>query len=64
MVLTAQSDDDLDIALDDTFLDHISSAVPGAAAQLMDDELGALLLAWRHDIETRPIPATNLGCAA
>jgi anti-sigma-D factor RsdA-like protein len=58
MVLTAQADDALDIAvaLDDVLLDHLGSAVPGAAGSLVDDELNALLLAWRQDIETAPFP--------
>jgi anti-sigma-D factor RsdA-like protein len=67
MVLTAQADDalDLDVALDDALLDHLGSAVPGAAGSLVDDELNALLLAWRRDVETEPFPdGIDLGRAA
>lgn len=58
MVLTAQSDDalDVDIALDDTLLDFLGSATPGTAGWLVDDELNALLLAWRGEVEEFSIP--------
>lgn len=41
----------LEVMADDRLLDVVGCAIPGAAGQLLDDELCALLLAWRHDIE-------------
>jgi hypothetical protein len=35
-------------------LDALGSATPGAAGSLVDDELNALLLAWRDEVETEP----------
>jgi hypothetical protein len=49
--------DDLSaVQADDLLLDHLGSAVPGAAGQLGDDNLNALLLAWRNEAETQPMP--------
>ncbi|MBM7859689.1 anti-sigma-D factor RsdA [Lentzea nigeriaca] len=39
---------------DDRLLDALGSATPGAAGSLVDDELNALLLAWRNEVETAP----------
>lgn len=47
--------DDLSaVQADDRLLDALGSATPGAAGALVDDELNALLLAWRHEVETEP----------
>lgn len=43
------------VLLDDRFLDDIGSAIPGQSAALADDDLAALLLTWRREIEARPI---------
>lgn len=48
--------DDLSaVQADDRLLDALGSAMPGAAGSLVDDELNALLLAWRHEVETEPL---------
>ncbi|MEU0884545.1 anti-sigma-D factor RsdA [Lentzea sp. NPDC005914] len=39
---------------DDRLLDALGSATPGATGSLVDDELNALLLAWRNEVETAP----------
>ncbi|MET9228776.1 anti-sigma-D factor RsdA [Lentzea sp. NPDC003310] len=39
---------------DDRLLDALGSATPGAAGALGDDDLNALLLAWRNEVETEP----------
>ena len=45
--------DDLSaVQADDRLLDALGSATPGAAGSLVDDELNALLLAWRNEVET------------
>lgn len=47
--------DDLSaVQADDRLLDALGSATPGAAGSLVDDELNALLLAWRNEVETAP----------
>ncbi|MGW6931256.1 anti-sigma-D factor RsdA [Lentzea sp. NPDC054927] len=47
--------DDLSaVQADDRLLDALGSATPGAAGSLVDDELNALLLAWRNEVETEP----------
>lgn len=47
--------DDLSaVQADDKLLDALGSATPGAAGSLVDDELNALLLAWRNEVETEP----------
>jgi hypothetical protein len=47
--------DDLSaVQADDRLLDALGSATPGAAGNLVDDELNALLLAWRNEVETEP----------
>lgn len=47
--------DDLSaVQADDRLLDALGSATPGAAGSLVDDELNALLLAWRNEVETPP----------
>ncbi|MFS8101517.1 hypothetical protein LFM09_30770 [Lentzea alba] len=47
--------DDLSaVQADDRLLDALGSATPGAAGSLVDDDLNALLLAWRHEVETEP----------
>jgi len=49
--------DDLSaVQADDLLLTYLGSAVPGAASQLDDDDLNTLLLAWRNQAETRPMP--------
>ncbi|MFD9699128.1 anti-sigma-D factor RsdA [Lentzea sp. NPDC059081] len=35
-------------------MDALGSATPGAAGSLVDDELNAMLLAWRGEVETEP----------
>lgn len=50
------------VLADDRLLDHLGSAKP--AASLLDDELNALLLAWRHDIDTEPVATADLERAA
>ncbi|MDT7785503.1 MAG: hypothetical protein QOF58_3922 [Pseudonocardiales bacterium] len=45
--------DDLSaVQADDRLLDALGSATPGGS--LVDDELNALLLAWRNEVETEP----------
>lgn len=46
----------VEIVADNTLLNQIGSATPGAAGMLADDDLSAQLLAWRLDIETPDIP--------
>ncbi|MDX8052106.1 anti-sigma-D factor RsdA [Lentzea sp. BCCO 10_0798] len=47
--------DDLSaVQADDRLLDALGSATPGAAGSLGDDDLNALLLAWRNEVETEP----------
>ncbi|MFD4644052.1 anti-sigma-D factor RsdA [Lentzea sp. NPDC058436] len=47
--------DDLSaVQADDKLLDALGSATPNAAGSLVDDELNALLLAWRNEVETEP----------
>jgi hypothetical protein len=47
--------DDLSaVQADDKLLDALGSATPGAEGSLVDDELNALLLAWRNEVETEP----------
>jgi hypothetical protein len=47
--------DDLSaVQADDRLLDALGSATPGAAGSLVDDDLNALLLAWRNEVETEP----------
>jgi hypothetical protein len=47
--------DDLSaVQADDRLLDALGSATPGAGGSLVDDELNALLLAWRNEVETAP----------
>ncbi|PWK83930.1 anti-sigma-D factor RsdA-like protein [Lentzea atacamensis] len=47
--------DDLSaVQADDRLLDALGAATPGAAGSLVDDELNALLLAWRNEVETAP----------
>ncbi|GGN27483.1 hypothetical protein GCM10011609_82840 [Lentzea pudingi] len=47
--------DDLSaVQADDRLLDALGSATPGAAGALGDDDLNALLLAWRNEVETEP----------
>lgn len=52
------------VAADDLLLDVLGSATPDMCAALADDELCALLSAWRHEIEARPINTTHKGAAA
>jgi len=44
------------VGVDDTFLDDIGCAIPCQSTGPADDELGALLLAWRDSVECCPIP--------
>ncbi len=45
--------DDLSaVQADDKLLDALGSATPGAAGSLVDDELNAILLAWRGEVES------------
>ncbi|MGW6449724.1 anti-sigma-D factor RsdA [Lentzea sp. NPDC055074] len=47
--------DDLSaVQADDRLLDALGSATPDAAGALGDDDLNALLLAWRNEVETEP----------
>jgi hypothetical protein len=47
--------DDLSaVQADDRLLDALGSAAPDAAGSLVDDELNALLIAWRNEVETEP----------
>ena len=39
------------VQADDRLLDALGSATPNAAGSLVEDELNALLLAWRNEIE-------------
>lgn len=51
----AVADDLSAVQADDRLLDALGSATPGVAGgSLVDDELNALLLAWRHEVETEP----------
>ncbi len=45
-------DDPAAVALDDATLNLLGSATPSAPGSLVDDELNALLLAWRNEVET------------
>lgn len=47
-------DDISAVQADDKLLDALGSATPGAADALVDDELNAMLLAWRNEVETEP----------
>jgi hypothetical protein len=42
------------VQADDRLLDALGSATPGTAGSLVDDELNALLLAWRAEVEALP----------
>jgi hypothetical protein len=53
-VLTA--DEEIAADLDDALLNILGSGIPSQNAPLLDDELNALLLAWRNEVEARPIP--------
>lgn len=44
------------VQLDDRLLDALGSALPGTVGHLVDDELNALMLAWRNEAETEPFP--------
>lgn len=45
--------DDLSaVQADDKLLDALGSATPAAAGSLVDDELNALMLAWRNEIDS------------
>ncbi|HEX7308307.1 anti-sigma-D factor RsdA [Lentzea sp.] len=47
--------DDLSaVQADDKLLDALGSATPDAAGSLVEDELNAMLLAWRTEVETEP----------
>ncbi|MFD5829372.1 anti-sigma-D factor RsdA [Lentzea sp. NPDC060358] len=47
--------DDLSaVQADDKLLDALGSATPGAAGSSADDELNAMLLAWRNEVEAEP----------
>lgn len=49
--------DDLSaVQADDLLLDSLGSALPGTAGHLVDDELNALLVGWRNDVEAPDIP--------
>lgn len=49
--------DDLSaVQADDLLLDHLGSATPHTAGALVDDELNALLLAWRNKTDAEPMP--------
>lgn len=43
------------ITADDALLNSLGSAMPGTSANLLDDELSTLLLAWRREVEADPI---------
>lgn len=44
------------VAQDDARLDLLGCATPDSLGDLMDDELSAVLLAWREETEALPIP--------
>lgn len=44
------------VQADDRLLDALGSATPGTAGSLVDDELNALMLAWRNETEAAPMP--------
>ncbi|GLZ30441.1 hypothetical protein Lesp02_26300 [Lentzea sp. NBRC 105346] len=47
--------DDLSaVQADDRLLDALGAAKPHAQSTLVEDELNALLLAWRHEVDTEP----------
>jgi hypothetical protein len=49
--------DDLSaVQADDRLLDLLGCALPGTAGHLVDDELNALLVAWRNEVDTRDFP--------
>lgn len=49
--------DDLSaVQADDRLLDHLGCATPGTNGALVDDELNALMLAWRNEIEAAGMP--------
>lgn len=52
------------VQADDRLLDALGSATPGAAGALVDDELNALLLAWRNEVETEPFDEKGLDTEA
>lgn len=66
ITVSGATEDELSaVQADDRLLDALGSATPAAAGSLVDDELNALLLAWRNEVETKPIPdGTDLGRAA
>lgn len=50
-------DDELSaIRADDALLDALSGSDPGTADRVGDEELNALLLAWRRDVDSEPLP--------
>ncbi|GAA1279123.1 anti-sigma-D factor RsdA [Saccharothrix xinjiangensis] len=51
-----EPDDDLaGIRADDALLDALGGRNPEQADSLVDDELNALLLAWRREVDSRPV---------
>jgi len=42
------------IQADDALLDALSGKSPESSGQMVDDELSALLLAWRREVDSRP----------
>lgn len=49
--------DDLSaVQADDLLLDYLGSALPSTAGHLVDDELNALLVAWRGEVEAADMP--------
>lgn len=54
--LDPASDDLSAVQADDALLTMLGSAVPNSAGHLVDDQLNALLLAWRDEAEAKPMP--------
>ncbi|GAA1281782.1 hypothetical protein GCM10009634_27660 [Saccharothrix xinjiangensis] len=50
-----QPDDLAGIRADDALLDALGGRNPEQADALVDDELNALLLAWRREVDSRPV---------
>ncbi len=55
VVGTATADDLADLCADDALLDALGGRVIPAAEVLVDDDLCALLWAWRREIDAEPM---------
>lgn len=44
------------VQADDRLLDALGCALPGTAGHVVDEELNALMLAWRNEVEAADMP--------